>query len=432
MSRFLFVMPPLAGHVNPTIAVGQELDRRGHRTAWTGHGRLVAQLLPPDARLFPAGGTTPWYDEPEEEARAQHARWLNLRGLAGIKFFWEETMIPLARTMLRGVEDAVDAFRPDVLVVDQQALAGAAVARRRGLPWATSATTSAELIRPYALLPKVEAWVRELLEAFQRDYGIDAATARRGDLRFSDQLVLAFTTPELMGSFDAPGSPVFVGPALGSRPHDVDFPWGWLDPGPPGARRRRVLVSLGTLNGEAGGQFYPVALEAFAARADSLQVILAAPPGTVDAVPDNVVVRGFVPQLELLPHLDAVLSHGGHNTVCEALAHGLPLVVAPIRDDQSIVAGQVVATGAGVRVKFGRVRPPELRGALDAVLGDPAYAAAARRIAASFASAGGAAAAADHLERLARASPAGPPLRLAALVLQQQPSSPGTSRVSRS
>src|SRR3989475_7581604 len=105
MSGFLFGGPPLPGKANPSFSVGQERDRRGHRTAWTGHGRLVGRLLPEDARLFPAGGATPWYDEPEEEARAQHARWLNLRGLAGIRFFWEETMIPLARTMLRGVED---------------------------------------------------------------------------------------------------------------------------------------------------------------------------------------------------------------------------------------------------------------------------------------------------------------------------------------
>ena len=396
MSRFLFVVPPLAGHVNPTIAVGRELDRRGHRTAWAGHRGLVAQLLPPDARLFPAGG-----DEPEDVTRAQHARWLNLRGLAGIKFFWEEALIPLARTMLPGVEDAVEAFSPDVLVADQQALAGAVVARRRGLPWATSATTSAELTRPYSALPKVDAWVRELLDAFGRECGLDAASAAGGDLRFSDQLVVAFTTPELMGRSDVPGSPVFVGPALGERPHDSDFPWGWLDEGDPGMRRRRVLVSLGTLNGEAGARFYRVALEVVAALAGSLQAIVAAPPGVVGASPDNVLVRPHVPQLELLPHLDAVVSHSGHNTVCEALAHGLPLVVAPIRDDQPIVAGQVVAAGAGVQVRFGRVRAPELAGALDAVLGDPAYSAAARRIAASFAAAGGAAAAADHLEKLA-------------------------------
>ena len=66
-----------------------------------------------------------------------------------------------------------------------------------------------------------------------------------------------------------------------------------------------------------------------------------------------------------------MVTHGGHNTVCEALAHGLPLVVAPIRDDQPIIAEQVVAAGAGVRVKFGRVSTEGLRAAIDRVLTDP-------------------------------------------------------------
>jgi UDP:flavonoid glycosyltransferase YjiC (YdhE family) len=94
------------------------------------------------------------------------------------------------------------------------------------------------------------------------------------------------------------------------------------------------------------------------------------------------------------------VSHGGHNTVCEALAHGLPLVVAPIRDDQPIIAQQVTDAGAGVRVRFGRVRTAELGDAIRTVLDDPSYAAAARRVRDSFAAAGGATTAADHLEKL--------------------------------
>ena len=36
MSRFLFVVPPMAGHVNPTLPVGRELAARGHDVAWAG------------------------------------------------------------------------------------------------------------------------------------------------------------------------------------------------------------------------------------------------------------------------------------------------------------------------------------------------------------------------------------------------------------
>jgi MGT family glycosyltransferase len=131
-----------------------------------------------------------------------------------------------------------------------------------------------------------------------------------------------------------------------------------------------------------------------------MQVILVAPPNLVDPPPDHVLVREFVPQLDLLPYLQVVVSHAGHNTVCESLAYGVPLVVAPIRDDQPVIAGQVTNAGAGIRVPFGRVGATALRESITAVLDDPDYRTAARRIQASFATAGGAAAAADHLEKL--------------------------------
>ena len=102
----------------------------------------------------------------------------------------------------------------------------------------------------------------------------------------------------------------------------------------------------------------------------------------------------------LLPRLDAVISHGGMNTVSETLAHGLPLVIAPIRHDQPVVASQVARAGAGIRVPFSRVRPAQLREALVTILDDPSYRAAARRVQTSFTTAGGAPAAADHLEKL--------------------------------
>ena len=47
--------------------------------------------------------------------------------------------------------------------------------------------------------------------------------------------------------------------------------------------------------------------------------------------PAPTLVRDYVPQLELLAQMDAVLCHAGQNTVAEALANGLPLVMTPSR-----------------------------------------------------------------------------------------------------
>lgn len=45
MSRFLFVVPPLTGHINPTVAVGAELTARGHEVAWAGQTATLRTLL---------------------------------------------------------------------------------------------------------------------------------------------------------------------------------------------------------------------------------------------------------------------------------------------------------------------------------------------------------------------------------------------------
>ncbi|WP_394620306.1 glycosyltransferase [Lentzea sp. JNUCC 0626] len=375
MSRFLFVVPPLTGHVNPTASVGGELLARGHEVAWVGHPGTLRTLLPDNARIFPAID-----DELEADIRAKRERWLALRGMAVLKFFWEEFLIPLGHSMVPGVEAAVRAFGPDAVVADQQALAGPVVAREAGLPWVTSASTSAELVNPLRTMPKVDAWVRDLLHDFAG-----------GDIRFSERLVLVYSSTALVaGEF---GDEVaFVGPALAHRVERGGFPWDWLVREPV---QRCVLVSLGTLNGPAGERFLGQALEAVSDL--PVKVVMVAEPRPA---PSNVLVLPSVPQLALMPHLDAVVTHGGHNTVCEALAHGLPLVVAPIRDDQPTVAAQVVEAGAGVRLTYSRARAADIRSALTSVLDEPEYAAAAGAVRDSFLAAGGAAAAADRLEKV--------------------------------
>jgi MGT family glycosyltransferase len=386
VSRFLFVVPPLTGHVNPTAAVGAELSARGHQVAWAGHRGTLGPLLADGARVFPVIDDT-------LTARMTDNRedWLALRGAAALKFFWEDFLIPLARVMLPPTEAAIAGFAPDVVVADQQALAGAVAARKAGISWATSATTPGELAGSLSAMPKVEEWVTGLLTAFQRDNGVTDPV----DLRFSDQLVLAYTTPALFGDISGLGGHyVFTGPALASRQERAGFPWGWLDP-----ERARLLVSLGTINGPAGVRFFRTVVDALDGLGGQLQAVVAAPPPDAP-VPPHILFAGHVPQLALLPRMSAVVSHGGHNTVCESLAHGLPLVVTPIRDDQPLVAQQVADAGAGIRLRFGRLRPAELRDAVTAVLGDPAYRAAAGRVRDSFTAAGGAATAADHLEKL--------------------------------
>ena len=368
MSRFLFVVPPLVGHINPTVGVAARPRAQGHEVGWVGPTAALAALLDDNAAFFPSDRPLPEFEVAGRPPQ--------LRGFASLKFLWEEFLIPLADGMAPLVDAAVAEFQPDAMLVDQQAFAGALVAERRGIPFATSATTSAELLEPLAELPKVAAWLDDLLAGLRNRHGVPTATH---DLRFSPHGVLAFSTEELVGP--TKGDIVYVGPSIAERPDDTPLPE--LDGRPV------ILVSLGTANADAGGKFLPAAVEALEGMPD-YQGIVVDPTGELGPA--------RVPQLALLPKCAVVVCHAGHNTVCETLSHGVPLVVAPIRDDQPIVAQQVVDAGAGVRVRFGRVTAEQLRDAITEALG---YAEGARRIQRSFASAGGADAAANWLSELA-------------------------------
>jgi MGT family glycosyltransferase len=173
----------------------------------------------------------------------------------------------------------------------------------------------------------------------------------------------------------------------------IDFPWDWID-----GRRPLLLVSLGTINFQGNGRFFQKVADAVAPM--DVQAVIIAPDGVDFEPPPNVLVCELVPQLELLQKVDAVVTHGGQGTVSETLAVGRPMVVAPIRDDQPLIAAQVERIGAGVTVRYSRVTVEQMRGAIDTVLNDKAYRTAAERVQASFTAAGGPKLAADRFERL--------------------------------
>jgi UDP:flavonoid glycosyltransferase YjiC (YdhE family) len=364
--KVLFVVPPLAGHTNPALAVAAALERRGHETLWFGRD---PEALPP------------------EVAGAVATRSRGLRGLESVQFLWRDFIVPLARAWRPPIERLLTERSPDVVVVDHQAVGGALAARRAGIPWATLATTSAPLVAPFAAFPRVAAWVDGELAALAREAGLPGEAG----VDLSPSCVIVTSTRALVGDAPLPPQARLVGPALGGRPADASFPWERLAPG------RRVLVSLGTISAERGAAFYRAVAGAF----EGLQAILVAPPEIAGEMPPHVLVLPRVPQLELLERVDAVVTHGGHNTVCEALFHGLPLVVAPIRDDQPVIAGQVVAAGCGVRVRFGGLSAATLAAAVRRVLDEPSFREAAGFVKESFRGAGGAEEAARLVESLA-------------------------------
>ena len=89
-------------------------------------------------------------------------------------------------------------------------------------------------------------------------------------------------------------------------------------------------------------------------------------------LPDTMAGEEFLPQTSILPQVDAVITHGGNNTVTECLHFGKPMVVLPLFWDQYDNAQRVHETGFGLRLDTYGHAPEELLGAVDAVLADEA------------------------------------------------------------
>ena len=108
----------------------------------------------------------------------------------------------------------------------------------------------------------------------------------------------------------------------------------------------------------------------------------ATPGGAVDA-PPNVTVCDFGSHHRVLPHMAAVIAHGGVSTVTAALAAGVRLICIPRGRAQPLSAGTVEACCAGPAVAC-----DVIAATVDATLRDAPASAAARRFAAAIAAPG--------------------------------------------
>jgi UDP:flavonoid glycosyltransferase YjiC (YdhE family) len=116
----------------------------------------------------------------------------------------------------------------------------------------------------------------------------------------------------------------------------------------------------------------------------------------------NMIGAEFLPQTSVLPHVDAVITHGGNNTVTECMWFGKPMIVLPIFWDQHDNAQRVDETGYGLRLPTYSHEPEQLVAALDRVLADEELRARCAAAGERLRRRPGTVLAAELIERLAR------------------------------
>jgi UDP:flavonoid glycosyltransferase YjiC (YdhE family) len=268
-------------------------------------------------------------------------------------------------------------FAPDVVVVDCMMGAGLEAAHELGLP-------SAVLVH----LPYV---------AFTHQWGDAASRATKTRLLGAADAVLALVPPGFDTACEVPANTSYVGPITDPNPAE---PLGRDDtdllaaPGDPW-----VLLSLSsTLQGQAHA--LPPMLAALGSLPVRVLLTLGGvlPTGAVDA-PPNVVVRGFIEHALVLPHMAAVVSHGGLSTITAALAFGVPLVCIPQGRDQSVNAERVEASGVGRALRVD-ASPVAIASAVRELLADSSARREALRFADIIDTLGGGATATNQVARL--------------------------------
>ncbi len=380
MARFLFVVPPLIGHINPASSIAEELVRRGHEVAWAVHKDVIDVDFSPQEKVFSLPVDRELFEKIERESP-------NVRGVESVRFLYDEFCIPLARMSLQPLGEIVREYDPDILVCDHQMLAGALVARKLGIPWYSLVTTTASIIK---VRDTIDAWLITLLAGLQKEYCIEQYVERPD---YSPYGVIVFSTHALIGKEQKlyPAKYHFVGVALSNNFSHVEFPWSRLDD-----NKKKIFISFGTVSRDRSMRLYRVFMEALSD--EPVQVVMVAPEDLKEEAPDNFIIQSRVPQVELLKYMDVVVCHAGHNTVCESLFMGVPLIVCPIRDDQPMIAQQVVDSGSGLFLRFGKATTKMAHSAVTKILNEDEFRQNAGRLQKSFTKCQGAKQASDILE----------------------------------
>lgn len=390
--------PPTAGHLNPLQVLARALSTLGHHVSLVHVDGVERFVVEPSADFHAVPGT----GAPMLEA------YLDLLGRPtgprGLPRMIAATA-QMSAQLLGGAPRVLERIGAEAVIADTAEPAGALIAARMRLPPVAS-VTGLPLLREEDVPPPFLGWrfrpdaigrnrnsggyqvadlllrpIIRTLDERRRAWGL---TADAEPLAWVAQCPRGFDYPRAR----LPAAFHFGGPWREADAPAIDLP--------PDDGRPLVFCSLGTLQGSRRALFAVIArvCEQAGARAvighgGGLS------PADEAALPGDPLVRAFWPQAAVLRHCAAAVLHGGFNTVLDALAAGVPIVALPIAFKQPGTAARLAWSGAGRVLSPKGLRAATLAAVLGAVMHDPGYREAARRIGAEMAESGGAIAAAD-------------------------------------
>jgi MGT family glycosyltransferase len=384
----LFVPESAYGPTNNCIGIADVLRRRGHRAVFAGEaswkGRLeplgfgedLVDLSPPAAGDADAGQfwkdfvaqTAPEFRKPTIE---QLETW--------IKPVWEELVngVRYSHGQLTGI---VRRARPDVIVEDN--VVGFPALVTAGVPFVRIVSCNPLEIKDPGLPPPFSGYPtagRASWPAFRAEYErVHRPLWEDFAAWYTGQGGPPLPDLEFIGEGDVN---LYVYPQVADYQRERPLGRFWQRIGssvrqtdekftlPPALRDgdgALVYFSLGSLGSADVGLMERV-IACLAATPHRYVVSKGPLHGQIELAP-NMTGAEFLPQTSVIPLVDAVITHGGNNTVTESLHFGKPMIVLPLFWDQHDNAQRVGELGLGVRLDTYRFTDAEMTGALDTVL----------------------------------------------------------------
>ncbi len=296
-----------------------------------------------------------------------------------------EAILDSAMAVEDALEDLLTRIRPDAIVLDNVIMFPAIT--RAACPWVrviSCAETELHdpLVPPY--LSGLASCQTAEIAAFDRAYGVATAPAHKRYNRFRRACGLPALPP---GQFlePSPALNLLLAPSATrhARAHPLpEARFVFLE----GCLRREVHMDIPTLPMNQGPLVY-VSFGSLGASDTALIGRMIAAFSEIEArfvvnigafgeayanVPDNVYLGEWFPQPSVVAQSALFIHHGGNNSFCEALYHGVPSLIMPYCWDGHDNAQRAVETGTGVRMHRSDWTPDDLRATIRGLLGDQA------------------------------------------------------------
>ena len=405
MPSILIATMPIHGHVTPLLAVARHFTERGDRVRFVTGARFAGVVEETGAEHVPLPAEAD-FDDRQDWNKTFPER-AALKGTKAIAHDIEHIFVRPGLPQHDAIMAAHAAEPADVVLADPAVTGGAFLLGHpsgvrppvvmcgicplmigsrdtapfgmglmplRG-PLGRARNAALALLTDKLVLPAAHRIADQL---FHRVHGRPIPFAVLDWARHADAIV-QFTVPEFeYPRSDAPATLHFAGPISASGSRAPLPPW-WheLD-----GSRPVIHVTQGTIANSDFGQLVGPTLEALADE-DVLVAVATGgrPVASLPPLPGNARAAEFLPYDDLLPKTDVYVTNGGYGGVQYALRYGVPLVAAGSHEDKPEVIARIAWTGVGRRLRTDTPTPAALRRAVRAVLDDPGYRRAARRIA---------------------------------------------------